>query len=185
MRNSLSEFERIAEQESQFFSFRCGRSCATLPPPTPTPTPTPTHPAMPNDQFPASPKIELDGLPYVVRMCDKIRMMAAGTLHEDLHANLGIAMDAWTCQFLGVSYAALKGAVLDGKSDGEVLAWARQEGVERPEHERDWWVAFMRSVGFRDRLAGRLQERIAESGLEGRDDIVTMFDYIDADEARG
>ena len=139
---------------------------------------------MPNDQYPPSPKIEIDGLPYFVRMCEKIRMFAAGTLHGDLHANLGIAMDLWTCQFLGVNYESLKVAVLEGKTDAELLAWARESGVERPDHERDWWIAFMNTVGFRDRLAGRLQGRIAESGLEGRGDIVTMFDYIDADEGR-
>jgi gluconokinase len=66
-----------------------------------------------------------------------------------------------------------------------VLAWARESGASRPDFEKDWWVAFMRSVGFRDRLAEKLKERIAESGLQGRDDIVTMFDYIDADEGRG
>lgn len=139
---------------------------------------------MPDDRYPQSPKIELDGLPYLPRMCEKIRLHARGELHSDLHANLGIAMDAWTCQFLGVDYSALKEEILAGKSDEEVLAWARETGVERPDHERDWWVAFMTGVGFRDRQSGRLGERIAESGLEGRDDILTMFDYIDADEGR-
>ena len=135
-------------------------------------------------QYPPSPKLEVEGLPYFPRMCEKIRMFAAGTLHPDLHANLGIAMDLWTCQFLGVEYEALKAVVLDGKSDAEVLAWAGANGVTRPDYERDWWVAFMRSVGFRDRLAGRLKERLEESGLADRTDIETMFDYIDADEGR-
>lgn len=140
--------------------------------------------AMANDQFPCSPKVETDGLPYFARMCEKIRMFEAGELHTELHANLGIAMDEWTCQFLGVDYQALRTEVAGGKSDAEVLAWARETGMERPDYERSWWVAFMNTVGFRDRLADRLSERIAESGLSERDDIVTMFDYIDADEGR-
>ena len=135
-------------------------------------------------QYPPSPKLEIEGLPYVLRMFEKIRLFADGTLHPDLRDNLGIAMDEWTCQFLGVEYAALRKAVLAGKSDAEALAWARENGVERPEYERDWWVAFMRGVGFRDRLSGRLRERVEESGLGDREGIETMFDYIDADEGR-
>ncbi len=135
-------------------------------------------------RYPCSPTDEIDGLPYFRRLCEKIRLHAAGALPEDLHANLGIGMDLWTCQFLGVAYEALKTAVLDGNDDEAALAWARAHGVSRPDHERDWWIAFMRTVGFRDRLSKRLQERLEESGLGEREDILTMFDYIDADEGR-
>ena len=128
--------------------------------------------------------MELDGLPYFPRMCDKIRLHAEGTLHSDLHANLGRAMDLWTCQFLGVDYEGLKQQVLAGADDAKTLEWARENGVSRTDPERDWWIAFMTTVGFRDHITGKLQERKRESGLEDRDDIVTMFDYIDADESR-
>ncbi len=134
--------------------------------------------------YPCSPAVEIDGIPYFPRMCQKIRMHADGSLPEDLHANLGLAMDQWTCQFLGVSYEALRERVLAGASDAEALAWARENGREREECEKDWWIAFMRTAGFRDHLADRLQQRITESGLEDRNDILTMFDYIDADEGR-
>ena len=135
-------------------------------------------------KVPCSPTIELDGIPYFPRLCEKVRLFAAGELREDLHGNLGLGMDLWTCQFLGVAYEDLKAKILEGASDEEALAWARENGVNRPDHERDWWIAFMKTVGFRDRLATRLQERLAESGLGDRDDLLTMFDYIDADEGR-
>ena len=136
-------------------------------------------------QFPCSPSEEIEGLVYFRRLCDKVRLMAAGRLHPDLHANLGKAMDLWCCQFLGVDYPDLADQIQSGKSDHEVLAWARKNGVERDESQRDWWNSFMRNVGFRDHLAGRLVERIEESGLQNRNDILTMFDYMDADEGRG
>ena len=139
---------------------------------------------MPNDQFPCSPKIEIDGIPYFQRMCEKIRLQAAGDLQTDLHDNLGIGMDLWTCEFIGVDYADLAEKVRSGSSDEESLSWAREKGTARPDHEKTWFVAFMKTVGFRDRLAQRLKERIAESGLADRSDIITMFDYIDADEGR-
>lgn len=139
---------------------------------------------MPNDQFPCSPKTEIDGIPYFPRMCAKIRLLAAGDLHSDLQENLGLGMDLWTCQFLGIDYQDLAQKVREGVSDDGVLAWARENGTARPEHERNWWIAFMQTVGFRDRLAERLTQRKGESGLTDRDDIQTMFDYIDADEGR-
>ena len=56
------------------------------------------------DQLPCSPKEEIEGLVYFRRLCEKVRLMAAGKLHHDLHANLGKAMDLWACQFLGLRY---------------------------------------------------------------------------------
>jgi len=134
--------------------------------------------------YPCSPKDEIDGVIYFPRLCAKIRLHAAGELPEDLHANLGLGMDQWTCEFLGVDYEALAKVVRDGASDAEALAWAREHGTTRPDCERDWWHAFMTTVGFRDRLEERLGERKAESGLAHRDDLLTMMDYIDADEGR-
>ena len=136
------------------------------------------------DQYPCSPNEEIDGLPYFRRLCGKIRLFAAGDLHPDLHANLGRFMDLWTCQFLGVDYDDLKAQVLAGADDAQALAWARKNGIQRPDFERKWWIQFMHTCGFRDDEAQRLKDRIAESCLEERTDILTMFDYIDADEGR-
>lgn len=133
---------------------------------------------------PRSPCDEIDGVVYFPRLCDKIRLHAAGTLASEYHANLGSGMDLWTCQFLGVDYAALAERVRDGKSDAEALAWARANGMPRGAPELAWWNAFMKTRGFRDDLAERLAQRKAESGFQERADIVTFMDYIDADEGR-
>ena len=57
---------------------------------------------------PRSPKDEIDGLPYLPRLCDKIRLKQSGNLDPEYHPNLGIGMDLWTCQYLGVDYEALR-----------------------------------------------------------------------------
>jgi hypothetical protein len=100
------------------------------------------------------------------------------------HANLGIGMDLWTCQFLGVDYADLAERVTQGDSDEAALAWARQHGIERTEAETNWWRSYMLTRGFRDDLSQRLSERKAESGMSERADIQTFMDYIVADEER-
>jgi len=141
------------------------------------------QPANPT-QYPCSPHVETEGLPYFARMCEKIRLFAAGRLSPDLHENLGKAMDLWTCQFLGIAYEDLRRQVLAGATDQQALAWARQNGIQRSAFEQDWWIAFMKTAGFRDRLTGKLAQRKAEAGLSGRNDIQTMFDFMDADEGR-
>jgi hypothetical protein len=138
----------------------------------------------PDRQIPRSPADEIDGIVYFPRLCDKVRLHAAGTLAPDYHANLGAGMDLWTCQFLGVDYAALADFIRGGGSDAEALAWAREHGTPRNAAERAWWSAFMKTRGFRDDLAERLAQRKAESGFQHRTDIVTFMDYIDADEGR-
>lgn len=135
-------------------------------------------------QAPRSPCDEIDGIVYFPRLCDKIRLHAAGRLSHNYHANLGSGMDLWTCQFLGVNYPPLADQVRAGKSDAEALAWARENGTPRTVAELAWWSAFMKTRGFRDDLAERLARRKAESGFHDRTDIVTFMDYIDADEGR-
>jgi hypothetical protein len=117
-------------------------------------------------------------------MIDKARLFAAGDLREDLHDNLGKAMDLWTCEFLHVSYSALVEKVHAGLSDEELLDWCFTQGKKPTEQEIKVWNGFMSRVGWRDSLASRLVERKAESGLADRDDVQSMFDYIDADEGR-
>ena len=45
-------------------------------------------------------------------------------------------------------------------------------------------LSFMVKRGWSDELSERLVSRKKESGFENRDDIQTMFHYIDADEGR-
>ncbi|MCW1886920.1 DUF5069 domain-containing protein [Luteolibacter flavescens] len=138
----------------------------------------------PTHEPPRSPRDEIDGVIYFPRLCDKVRLYAAGKLHPQYHANLGGGMDLWTCQFLGVEYAALAEEVRHLDSDAEALAWASENGATRSPQEFAWWSAFMRTRGFRDDLAEKLAQRKAESGFQDREDIVTFMDYIDADEGR-
>lgn len=135
-------------------------------------------------EVPRSPRDEVDGVIYFPRLCHKVRLHVAGKLDPQYHANLGAGMDLWTCQFLGVDYPALADLIRDGLTDAEALAWARENGTARSAQEFTWWSAFMRTRGFRDDLAERLAQRKAESGFQGRADIVTFMDYIDADEGR-
>ena len=134
--------------------------------------------------YPCSPRQELNGLPYFTRLCEKVRLFAAGDLHPELHANLGKGMDLWACQFLGVTYEDLKSKILSGTSNEESLAWAEETGQKRADFEKEWFSSYLLNRGFRDDLSSTLAKRIEESGFQDREGIYSFADYIDADEGR-
>jgi hypothetical protein len=135
-------------------------------------------------KYPRSPKESVGGIVYFGRIIDKIRLMAAGELHPDLHANLGKGFDQRMVSFLGLEYEALADRVRAGGDDAGILEWSFALGVRPTDEQIEVWNGFMITRGWRDDLAVTLSRRKQESGFSERDDILTMFDYIDADEGR-
>ena len=86
--------------------------------------------------------------------------------------------------FLWIEYPALVERVKHGGTDGEILEWAFEQGRQPSAEEIEIWNDFMRKRGWSDESAERLLMRKRESGIQGRDDIQTFFDYIDLDEGR-
>ncbi|MEO1856841.1 MAG: DUF5069 domain-containing protein [Rubritalea sp.] len=135
--------------------------------------------------FPRSSKDEIDGLPYFLRMCHKVRLHVAGELHQDYHKNLGKALDLYTCQLLKIEYADLVEFISQKNVDDQaVLDWAYSTGEKPESPQKDWWCSFARNLGFRDHLSERLADRKQTAGLAHRDDIRTFFDFMDAEEGR-
>jgi hypothetical protein len=135
--------------------------------------------------FPArSPAEMVGGLVHFGRMLDKIRAHANGEIPADYIPNLGKGFDGRSVRFLGVSYDDLVARVQQGGTDDEILRWAFAKGRRPSEEEMEIWNEFMRKCGWKDNISETLVRRKKESGLTERDDIETMFQYIDADEGR-
>ena len=134
--------------------------------------------------YPRSPYEKVGGIVYFGRMLDKVRLKSAGDLHPDLHQNLGIGFDKRCVDFLRVSYQELAVRVAGGLSDTDALEWCFATGRKPMEEEVLVWNEFMRKRGWNDDATETLDTRKTESGLSDRDDIRTMFDYIEADEGR-
>ena len=117
-------------------------------------------------------------------MLDKIRLHQRGELSAELQPNLGEGFDKTCVQFLRVPYADIVEHVNGGASDEATLAWCRSRGRDFTDDDAFVWSEFLRKRGWNDVLSERLKQRKAESGFSGRDEIQTMFDYIDADEGR-
>ena len=135
-------------------------------------------------KYPRSPKDTVGGIVYFGRMIDKIRLMNAGELHPELHANLGKGFDERATSLVGVPYENLRARAGQGGTDDEILAWCFQNGTRPSEEQIEIWNGFMVKRGWNDELSETLVRRKRESGIEARDEIQTMFQYIDADEGR-
>jgi gluconokinase len=74
--------------------------------------------------------------------------------------------------------------VKQGGSDEEILEWCFEKG--RPLNEGDVfvWNGFISKLGWRDRVAPRLEARKQELGITDRKDIECIADLIDFDEDR-
>ncbi|HUK83764.1 MAG TPA: DUF5069 domain-containing protein [Verrucomicrobiae bacterium] len=127
---------------------------------------------------------KLGGIVYFGRMLDKIRLHAKGALPSEYHDNLGTGFDGRCCSFLHVKYEDVVTRVKLGGEDADVLQWCFEQGRKPSDEEIEIWNGFMTKRGWRDESSGRLAQRLKESGLTGRTDIQTMFDFIDADEGR-
>ena len=72
----------------------------------------------------------------------------------------------------------------EGLSDTGDLEWCFATGRKPTEEETLIWNEFMHKRGWNDEAIEILNRRKRESRLSDRDDIRTVFHYIDADEGR-
>ncbi len=134
--------------------------------------------------LPVSPYETIHGLVYFPRMIDKIHLHSTGKLGDDYIPNLGKGFDTRCCSLLGINYGELSAAVGSTLSNEEAWNWAMQHGVAPTEEQIEVWNSFMTKRGWRDEATETLVRRKIEGGFENREDIQTMFDYIDLDEGR-
>jgi hypothetical protein len=129
---------------------------------------------------------KLGGIVWIPRMVGKIRLRAAVKLPEDFQANMGKGFDGRCVRFLGINYDKLVERVLKGGSDEEILAWIMENGAKPTADQIQIWNEYMIKRGWRDTDSppGKLQEHKEKSGLGGRQDILTFFDYYEVDEGR-
>ena len=98
---------------------------------------------------------------------------------------MGNGFDGRFVKFLRISYADVKQHVLAGESDEDVIAWCRENGRELTDEDILVFNSFMSKRGWRDdEEFGHNEQVRIEYGVAGRDDILTDFDLIEADEER-
>lgn len=118
------------------------------------------------------------------RLLDKIRLQAQAKLPEGWQTGPRVGFDGRCLRFLQVAHEALTKRVLQGGTDEEILEWCFRTGRRPNEEEIQVWNAFMMKRGWRDDATESLEEAKGEAGLGNRKDILTYFDFQDADEGR-
>ncbi len=135
--------------------------------------------------YPRSPYDTEGGQYYFPRMLDKIRLNLKGELDSDYLPRLGKGLDGLLCEFLGVWYDDVKAQVEEGKTDVDILQWCYENGVRRNDFDIMLFNKFLLKLGWRDDDYGkRLNDYKKNHGLGHRNDIETLFDFIEIDEKR-
>jgi len=127
---------------------------------------------------------KIGGLVFLGRTIDKIRLQAAGQLRPDFFALMGDGYDARIMGYLNLSYPKFAEFVLAGASDDECWQYCVQHGRKVTDLDLLIWNDFAAKRGWRDAVSGLLEKFKAESGLGGRTDIQTFFEYWEVDEGR-
>ncbi|MEC7883738.1 MAG: DUF5069 domain-containing protein [Verrucomicrobiota bacterium] len=134
--------------------------------------------------YPRSPYEKMDGWVHLPRLIDKIRLSKAELLHEDYQPNyLHKGFDLAWFKASDVEPNTLVEQVNNSITDGEISDWIKAN-VDKSDTDKVALENSLLSYGTEGALLERLIQRKAESGLEDRDDIQCMFQYIDADEGR-
>ena len=134
--------------------------------------------------YPRSPYEVMDGWVHLPRLVDKIRLHEAGQLPDDYQPNyLHKGFDLAWFKASGVESDTLGGIVQNSITDGQVSDWVKAN-VNASDEAKAALRGKLLSYGTEGALLELLIKRKAESGLQDRDDIRCMFDYIDADEGR-
>ena len=134
--------------------------------------------------YPRSPYEVMDGWVHLPRLVDKIRLHEAGQLSDDYQPNyLHKGFDLAWFKASGVESDTLVGVVQNSITDGQVSDWVKAN-VNASDAAKAALRGKLLSYGTEGALLELLIKRKAESGLQDRDDIRCMFDYIDADEGR-
>jgi Domain of unknown function (DUF5069) len=134
-----------------------------------------------------SPRHQTGGIFVFGRILDKIRLQAEGKLPEGYHVGFipgNRTFDDRVCRFLGVDFEALSAQVLAGLSDEEVLEWCFLHGVRPDVEQIEVWNAFIAKRGWRDSATAGFEKAKIEAGFSDRDEILTYFDLMDAEEGR-
>jgi hypothetical protein len=132
-----------------------------------------------------SPNAKTSGIVFFPRLVDKIRLNAAGKLPPGYHVGFvdgNRTFDDRFCRFLNLDFAELEQRVLAGGSEEELLEWCFRHG-RRPDAEQiEIWNTFLLKRGWNDGASSGLAQQKVQANLGHRDDIVTFFQLMDAEE---
>jgi len=109
---------------------------------------------MTTGQYPRSPKEEINGLCFLARLIDKVRMRNAGQIQD--YNYLTIGFDKYLLDKLEIQGTDLEKRVLAGGTDGEISNWVKANGKTITDEEKAQWNEMVLNGGPKN---GQAQQR--------------------------
>jgi hypothetical protein len=127
---------------------------------------------------PRSPRVKLGGYAHFPRLLDKARATIAGK-NGDYHFNC--PLDQHFFNFTGIDHEALLAELKLGRSDSEMLAWAREHTKRLPSEIAAWsaWLATLAPGGA---PGHEWFGEVIKAGAPDRDDAYGFFELLDMDD---
>jgi hypothetical protein len=140
-------------------------------------------------QYPRSPKDQIDGLCYLGRLIDKVRMRNAGQIQN--YNYLTVGFDKYLLENLKVTGEDFEKRVLQGGTDAEIADWTRANGKALTEQEKTGWNTMVytgkpQNEQVQQRFDTLLDEVARKRGVsvDQLPTVSTWADLIDLDEDR-
>jgi hypothetical protein len=129
---------------------------------------------------PRSPRVRLGGFVILPRLLDKGRASIAGKLGEYKYA---CPLDQQFLTYMEVDPEALKKQLAEGKGDGEILAWIKQNARRKPAYSEVLaWSEYQEMRVPSDVDTRQFFHELHAKLAPKREDIVTWFDLLDLDD---
>jgi Domain of unknown function (DUF5069) len=127
---------------------------------------------------PRSPRVKLGGYVLLPRMLDKGRAHIANKAGEYHYA---CPLDQRFLSFTGLRAEDILALLQQGKSDTEVLAWVREHSP-RSDWEIVAWSEYQNNRAPADNEGRDFFNETIKQVAPDRDDLITWFDLLDADD---
>ncbi len=118
-------------------------------------------------------------------MIDKIRLHARGKLPPEYIGNLlkpGLTLDGRLLAFTGLDAEELRRAILEAKTDEEVLVWVERHAKPQTKSEKQQWIAEIEVYRPSAEWAQWRREAYKEVAVKVDPATLSVFDLIDMDE---
>jgi len=140
-------------------------------------------------EYPRSPKEQVNGLCFLGRLIDKVKMRNAGQIQD--YNYLTVGFDKYLLDKLEIKGEDFEKRVLQGGTDEEIGDWVKANGKALTDEEKAEWNNMVLTFGPKAPMAQQAFDRnkaaLAEKrgvSVEDLSHITTWFDLIEHDEDR-
>ena len=144
---------------------------------------------MTTEQYPRSPKEQVDGLCHLGRLIDKVRMRHAGKIQD--YNYLTVGFDKYLLDKLDLQGENFEKRVLQGGMDAEIADWVKSNGKILSDEEKAQWNNMVLTFGPKNEQAQKAfdscKAEIAKKPGISADQVsklTTWFELIELDENR-